>query len=109
MDAIFLMAPPQEGGGGGGGSMFISLLPFLLIFVIFYLLVFRPHSKRQKQMAQMIAALKQGDRVLTSGGIYGTVVGIKDENTAVIKIADQVKVEIAKSAISSVVKKARES
>jgi preprotein translocase subunit YajC len=106
MEAMLMMAPPE--GGGGGGSMFLSLLPFLLIFFIFYLLVFRPHSKRQKETAAMLAALKQGDRVLTSGGLFGTVVGIKDDNVAVIKIADQVKVEVAKSAIASVVKKSRE-
>ena len=87
----------------------MSFLPLILIFLIFYLLVIRPHSRRQKDLKQMVAALKQGDRVLTSGGLFGTVVGDKDEgNVFVLKIADQVKVEVAKSAITSVVKKAKE-
>jgi preprotein translocase subunit YajC len=107
MDPVFLMAPPAE-GQGGAGSLITALFPFLLIFLIFYLLVFRPHSKRQKETAKMIAALKQGDRVLTSGGIYGTVVSIKEDNIAVLKIADSVRIEVAKSAISSVVQKSRE-
>jgi preprotein translocase subunit YajC len=109
MDFILLMAPPG-GGEGGGGNPFIGFLPIILIFLIFYLLVIRPHSKRQKDLARTIEALKQGDRVLTSGGIYGTVVGDKENGAVfVLKIADQVKVEVAKSAIASVVKKAKES
>jgi preprotein translocase subunit YajC len=108
MNPVLLMAPPAgEGGASGGGSLFITLLPFALIFFIFYFLVIRPQSKRQKQLAAMIDALKQGDRVLTSGGLYGTVVGMK-ENIAVLKIADQVKIEVAKSAITAVVEKGRE-
>ena len=109
MDLILLMAPPQGGEGGGGGSGLIGFLPIILIFLIFYFLVLRPHSRRQKELAKMVDALKQGDRVLTSGGIYATVVSQKDEgNVFVVKIADQVKVEVAKSAIASVVKKAKE-
>ena len=109
-DQVLLMAPrPEgEGGSGGAGGLFITFLPFILIFVIFYLLVFRPQAKRQKETAQMLASLKQGDRVLTSGGIFGTVMGIKDDNTVVLKISDQVKVEVAKTAVTGVVKKSRE-
>lgn len=108
MNPIMLMAPPaQEGAKGGGGSLLITLLPFLLIFLIFYFLVMRPQSKRQKELARMIDSLKQGDRVLTTGGLYGTVVGMKD-NVAVLKIADQVKVEVAKTAITGVVQRSRE-
>jgi preprotein translocase subunit YajC len=88
--------------------MLVSFLPFILIFFIFYLLVFRPQAKRQKELAQMLAALKQGDRVLTQGGIFGNVVAVKDENVVVLKISDQVKVEVAKGSITSVVKKSRE-
>ena len=108
MDLILLMSPPQ-GGEGGGGSGLLGFLPLILIFMIFYLLVLRPHSKRQKDLASMVSSLKQGDRVLTSGGLFGTVVSQKEDgNVFVLKIADQVKVEVAKSAISSVVKKAKE-
>jgi preprotein translocase subunit YajC len=71
----------------------------LIIFVIFYLLIFMPMKKRQKKVEQMITALKNGDRVITSSGIYGVVAGIKDK-TLIIKIADQVKIEVAKNAIT---------
>jgi len=109
MDFILSMAPPQGGEGGGGGSGLLGFLPLILIFMIFYLLVLRPHSKRQKNLANMVSSLKQGDRVLTSGGLFGTVVSQKEDgNVFVIKIADSVKVEVAKSAIASVVKKAKE-
>ncbi len=108
MEPVMLMAP-QGGEGGGAGGMLVGLFPILLIFLIFYLLVFRPNSRRQKALAQAVEGLKQGDRVLTSGGLYGTVIGNKEEGSIfIIKIADQVKVEVAKSAISSVIKKARE-
>jgi preprotein translocase subunit YajC len=110
MDFALLMAPrPQTGESPGLGGMLIQLLPILLIFVIFWLLVLRPHSRKQKELAQTIAGLKQGDRVLTAGGIYGTVVGDKDSGTVfVLKIAENVKIEVARSAISGVVKKAKE-
>ncbi len=107
MSPILLMAPPQNGGQGGPGSIVVTLLPIVLIFGIFYFLVIRPQSKRQKDLAHMIESLKQGDRVLTSGGLFGTVMSIK-ENVAVLKIADQVKVEVAKTAITSVVTRGRE-
>lgn len=109
MEFLALMAPPQGGDGGGGGSSFLGFLPIILIFLIFYFLVLRPHSKRQKDLAKMVESLKQGDRVLTSGGLFGTVVSQKEDgNVFVIKIADQVKVEVAKSAIATVVKKSKE-
>jgi preprotein translocase subunit YajC len=77
----------------------MQFAPLLIIFAIFYLLIFMPMKKRQKKVEQMITALKNGDRVITSSGIYGVVAGIKDK-TFVIKIADQVKIEVAKSAIT---------
>jgi preprotein translocase subunit YajC len=73
--------------------------PLLIIFVIFYLLIFMPMKKRQKKVEQMIVALKNGDRVVTSSGIYGVIAGVKDK-TFIIKIADQVKIEVAKNAIT---------
>lgn len=105
---FMFMAPPSGEGGGAGGAL-VSFLPILIIFLIMYVLVLRPQSKRQKELAKMISELKRGDRVLTTGGVYGTVDRIKaDEEVAVLKIADQVKIEVAKSAITSVVKKSRE-
>jgi preprotein translocase subunit YajC len=77
----------------------MGMAPLLIIFVIFYLLIFMPMKKRQKKVEQMITALKNGDRVITSSGIYGVVAAVKDK-TFVLKIADQVKIEVAKNAIT---------
>jgi preprotein translocase subunit YajC len=71
-----------------------------LIIGIFYLLIYRPMRRRQKNLETMIANLKNGDKVITSGGVYGTVAGIK-ESTILLKVADQVKLEVAKSAVAS--------
>ena len=83
----------------GQQSLLVTLVPFVLIFGVFYLLVFAPMRKRQKKHEGMIAQLKAGDRVLTTGGIYGTVVGISGDMIQ-LRIADQVKVDVAKSAVS---------
>jgi preprotein translocase subunit YajC len=77
----------------------ISFAPILIVGVIFYLLIFMPMRKRQKKMESMIAEIKNGDRVITSSGIYGVVAGVK-EKTFILKIADQVKIEVSKSAIA---------
>jgi preprotein translocase subunit YajC len=105
---VFLLAPPPSGGGQGGtGGMILGFLPILLIFLIFYFLVLRPQTKRAKDLQKSIEALKQGDRILTTGGVYGTFVSDKDGGAVfVIKIAENVKVEVAKTAIAGVVKKA---
>jgi preprotein translocase subunit YajC len=83
-------------------AMLVQFGPMILIFLIIYFLMIRPQQQRQKQVSQMLGALKKGDRVLTSAGIYGTVVGV-DEGKAVLRIAEDVKVEFAKSAIVQVV------
>jgi preprotein translocase subunit YajC len=77
----------------------LQLAPILVIGVIFYLLIFMPMKKRQKKVELMIAALKNGDKVITSSGIYGIVAGVTDK-TFILKIADQVKIEVAKNAIA---------
>jgi preprotein translocase subunit YajC len=71
----------------------------LIIIVIFYLLIIMPMKKRQKKVEQMITALKNGDKVITSSGMYGVIAGVKDK-TFIIKIADQVKIEVAKNAVT---------
>jgi preprotein translocase subunit YajC len=84
----------------GSPGMVASFLPIVLIIGIFYLLIYRPMRRRQKSLENMVANLKNGDKVITSGGVYGTVAGIR-ESTVLLKVADQVKIEVAKSAISS--------
>lgn len=98
---MFAMAQP---GGEGGGSMGALLLPLFGMLAIFYFLLIRPQQKKQRAIQQMISALKKGDRVLTTGGIYGTVLNVK-EHVVVLKIAEDVKIEAIKSAVASVVEK----
>ena len=86
---------------GGGENLLVSLAPMLIIFGIFYLLLILPMRKRQKAVQQMIQNLKKGDRVITSGGLYGEVAAVDEAGgTLVLRIADNVKVKIAKSAIA---------
>jgi preprotein translocase subunit YajC len=80
-------------------DMLRMLMPFLLIGVVFYLLVFMPMKKKQKKMEAFIAALKNGDKVITNSGIYGVIAGVKDKSF-VLKISDQVKIEVTKNAIA---------
>ncbi len=79
----------------------IAFAPIIVVGIIFYLLIFMPMRKRQKKTEEMITALKNGDRVITSSGIYGVIAGVKDK-TFILKIADQVKIEVAKNAIAGI-------
>jgi preprotein translocase subunit YajC len=90
---------------GGMGGILGLLLPWILIFGIFYILVIRPQQKRQRQAQtdreQMLKALKPGDKVITSGGIYGTIVAVKDkDDTVQLRIAQSVSIEVLRSAIT---------
>jgi preprotein translocase subunit YajC len=86
-------------GQAGSSDVLIQFAPIIIIGAIFYLLIFMPMRKRQKKLEAMIGALKNGDKVITSSGIYGVIAGVK-EKSFVLKISDQVKIEIAKSAIT---------
>lgn len=79
----------------------MSFMPLILIFVIFYFLLIRPQQKKQQQHQQMLQNLKRGDRIITTGGLYGTIESL-DEKTIQLKIANQVKVKLSRSAISGV-------
>jgi len=83
------------------------ILQFALIMVIFYFLLFRPQKKAQAEHKKMIANLKKNDEVITSGGIHGTIVNVKD-HTVILKVDDNVKVEIQKSSIATMKRKAGE-
>jgi len=80
------------------GSMLTALIPFILVFVIFYLLIIMPQRKKQKKHMEMVDSLKAGDRIVMTSGIYGTVMGVQKDRIEV-KIAANVKVEITKSAV----------
>ena len=97
----------QQNGAASPGAA-LNFLPIVLIIGIFYLLIYRPMRRRQKSLETMVANLKNGDKVITSGGVHGTVAGVK-ENTVMLKVADQVKLEVAKSAIASMQMPAKES
>ena len=91
-----------QGSPGGG---LIGLLPFILIFVIFYFLLIRPQQKRQRQAQQereaLLKAIKPGDKVVTTGGIYGTVVAVREkDDTVQLRIAQSVSIETERSAIA---------
>jgi preprotein translocase subunit YajC len=82
----------------------ISMMPLILIFIIFYFLLIRPQQKKQKEHEQMLKALDKNDEVVTTGGIHGTIVNIK-EQTVMLRIDDNVKIELQKNAVSHVKKK----
>jgi preprotein translocase subunit YajC len=87
-----------------GTSSFLGnqLLLMAVIFGVFYLIVIRPMRKKQQETESMLSRLKNGDRVLTSGGIYGTVVGVMDD-VIQLRVADQVKIQVAKAAVTQLV------
>jgi preprotein translocase subunit YajC len=90
------------GGGGGAGGM-MSFLPIILIFVIFYFLLIRPQQKRAKDHKALLSNLKVGDQVLTGGGIYGRVTGLRDD-IITVEISDKVRVKVNRGSIGAVVK-----
>jgi preprotein translocase subunit YajC len=89
------------GAAAGGGNAMLTLLPLLLIPVL-YLLMIRPQQKRQKQWQEMLKSVKSGDRITTSGGIRGIVVSLKDDSIIIRVAPDNLKLEVAKNAIASV-------
>jgi len=92
------------GGNPNGGQSvnpLASFLPFILIIVVFYFFMIRPQKKKQQEKDKMIAAVAKGDKIVTVGGLHGTVQGTK-EKSVVVKIADNVKVEVERSAIAAV-------
>ena len=88
-------------GPGGFGSGFSLLLPVLMIGVV-YLMMIRPQQKKQKMWAQMLAELKTGDKITTTGGIRGTILSLKDDALVIRVAPDGIKIEVVKSAIASV-------
>jgi preprotein translocase subunit YajC len=86
-------------------SFLVSMMPLIFVFVIFYFLLIRPQQKRQKAHQQLVAAVKTGDKVVTSSGIHGIVANVK-EKTILLKVADNVKIEFDRGSVSSVEKSA---
>jgi len=89
-------------GGGGGGFDLVQLAPLALIFVVFYFLIIRPQQKKAKDHKAMIEALRRGDKVVTSGGLIGTVAKVLNEREVSLEIADGVRVRAMRSMIAEV-------
>ena len=89
--------------GASGAAMLANFLPIILIFAIFYFMLIRPQQKKQKDFEKMLKEVKKNDEVVTNGGIHGTILNVKDD-TLTLKIDDNVKIEINKSAIGYVKK-----
>lgn len=101
VDLAYAMASSPAGGGSAGGIM--SILPLMVgMFAIMYFLIIRPQQKQRKEREALLAAVKKGDRVVTSSGLFGTVVGLS-EQTVTLRVADQVKLEFERSAVARIV------
>ena len=95
-----ILAGSQPNGEGGGG--FEMMVPLLLMGIIFYFLLIRPQRKRQKELEAKISSMKKGDKVVSAGGIHGSITNIKD-TTVIVKIAENVKIEFEKASIAQVI------
>ena len=94
-----------QAAGGGGESGLITLLPIVLIFVVFYFLLIRPQQKKMKQHKAMVEALRRGDKVVTGGGLIGTVAKVINDNEIQVELADNVKVRVLRHTIQDVMSK----
>jgi preprotein translocase subunit YajC len=103
IDLLTIAMAPPGGEGGGQNPMFMFVWLGLMI-AIFYVMLIRPQQRRERERRALIDAVKTGDRVVFSGGIIGIVANVKDK-LLVIKIADKVKIEVARSAVSQVLEK----
>ena len=102
MNFLISDAWAQSGGGGTGGL--VSLLPMVLIFVIFYFLLIRPQQKRAKEHKNMVAGLAKGDEVVTNGGTLGKIVDT-DENFVTVEVAEGVQIKVQRMAVSQMMPK----
>jgi preprotein translocase subunit YajC len=102
---FLLLAQAPAPSPAGAGSGLISMLPFVFIFVIMYYVMLRPQMRRQKEQARLVSSLKTGDRVVTASGIHGLISNVK-EKTVIVKVADNVKLEMEKTAVTNVLKSA---
>ena len=103
---LFPPAYAQAAGGAPAGFDFISLMPLVLIFVVFYFLLIRPQQKKMKSHRDMIGGVKRGDKVLTGGGIIGTVVKVEDsDDVLLVEIAKDIRVRVARGTISDLLNK----
>lgn len=101
LSVIAMATPPNGGQGGPQGSWITSLVPLVVIFAIFYFLMIRPQQRQQKKHREMLSALKKGDKVITRGGMMGTVYGIAD-TVVTVEVADNIRIKFSRDAIAGV-------
>lgn len=94
-----------QAAGAGGADMFTSLLPIILIVVVFYFLLIRPQQKKVKQHREMVSALRRGDKIVTAGGLIGTVTKVVNDTEAMVELAEGVRVRVMRHTIQEVLSK----
>ncbi|EHM02406.1 preprotein translocase, YajC subunit [Acetobacteraceae bacterium AT-5844] len=95
----------QDVAAGGAGAMVMQLAPLVLIFVVFYFLLIRPQQKRAKEHRKMLGELKRGDRIITAGGVIGTISKVKDGSEEIeVEIAPNVRINVVRGTIGSVIR-----
>ena len=99
---MFVTPAFAQGAGAGGGDFLVSLLPFVLIFVVLYFLILRPQQRRMKQQQEMIASLRRGDTVVTSGGLIGKISKVVDDRELQVEIADGIRVRVSRPSVAEV-------
>ncbi len=102
---MFVTPAFAQAAGSSGVAAFGSLMPIVLIFIIFYFLLIRPQQKKMKDLKAMVEALRRGDQVVTAGGIVGKVVKVQDDGMVELEIAEGVKVKVIKHTITHVLNK----
>jgi preprotein translocase subunit YajC len=97
------ISPAWAQSGGGGSEALMQILPLVLIFVVFYFLLIRPQQKKAKEHKEMLSKLRRGDRIVTGGGIVGTVAKAPDGDELLVDIAENVRVKVVRSTVSAVI------
>ena len=95
---VYLLFMAQPAGSSGGSNPLVTFLPLILVFVVFYFFMIRPQMRKQKEMNNYRSSLKKGDKVITTGGIYGRVIEVKD-NSVMMDVGGDVKLKVDKSAL----------
>jgi preprotein translocase subunit YajC len=93
------------GGGGGGTDILMSILPLILIFVVFYFLLIRPQQRKQKAHREMLGNVKRGDNIVTTGGMIGTVIKVDRDDNLLVEVAPNIRIKIMRSAIAEIVRR----
>ena len=105
MSSISLTLAMAGSGSGSAGNPIAAILPMFAIIIVMYLLMILPQQRKQKEHRKMLDNIQKGDKVVTAGGLVGSIAGIKEkENTVLLKVSDTTKIEILRSSISQIVK-----